>query len=443
MIDNNQEQFAKEHIETLLRHAKKLGASGVEASSSGSHGLTVSVRHGETEKIEFNRERGIQVIVYFGHQKGAASTTDNSLKSLYKTVEHAVDIALYTEEDSYNGLADSELMAVNLPDLDLSHPWQLQPDDAVSMALVMESTARSVDPRLTNSDGASVSTNSHTFAYGNSHDFLATMSTTTHSLSCVMVGSQDGKMQRDGYYSVARNSDWLESLAQVGQKAGELTRDRLGAHKINTKQMPILFNPECSRTLLGHLIAAISGGNIYRKTSFLQDSLGKQILPKKYSIYEDPYIKGALGSAAFDADGLQTRKQTFVDEGKLGNYVLSAYSARRLGHEPNACAGGVHNLSISNDGLSIQEMLDQVGNGLLVTELMGQGINLLTGDYSRGATGFLIADGKISHPVEEITIAGNLSKMFSDILLVGNDIDTRGNILTGSILVANMTVAGG
>jgi len=442
IMKDNRESMQRERVCDILAQAMKSGASAAEADAMIGQGFSVAVRQGEVDTMEFSHDQNIRVAVYFGYRKGVATTADGSPEAVRRTVQAAVDIARHTEEDQCNGLAEETLMARNFPDLQLHHPWPLKPSEARDMALEMERIAQSVDTRITNSDGVEVSTHESVHAYGNSHDFMVSGGFTHHGLSCVMVGEQDGHMQRDGYYSVARNPVCLQSLEQVGRLAGERTSARLGARRISTARLPVLFTPECARSLLGHLVAAISGGNLYRKASFLLDSLGQQILPERYSLYEDPYIPGAIGSAAVDGDGLQTRRQAFVDGGELTGFVLSVYSARRLDMTPNACAGGVHNLCVSDDGVSPDEMMAEMGRGLLVTELMGQGVNPVTGDYSRGAVGFLIEEGKIARPVEEVTVAGNLATMYRHIRAIGNDVDKRGNIRTGSIWIDGMTVAG-
>ncbi len=438
----NSESLLREQVADILEQARKLGADAVEAGASVQQGLSVSVRQGDLETVEFHRDQGFGISLYFGHRKGSVSCTDSSAASIRESVAAAAAIANHIEEDPFNGLADASLMATDFPDLDLHHPWPLEPDTAEQLALRMEAAAKAVDPRITNSEGAWVGTSEGCHVYGNSHGFMAAVSSTSHSLGCTPIGTQDGAMQRDYHYSKARNSTQLEAVEEIGRKAGERTVARLGARKIPTACMPVLFCPEIARSLLGHLIAAISGGNIYREQSFLVNKIGEPVLPARYSLFERPRIPGAMGSMAFDGDGLQTREQSFIEEGDLARYVLSAYSARRLRLEPTANAGGVHNLCINDDGLSFEELLEQMQNGFLVTELLGQGVNLVTGDYSRGAAGFLIENGKSVYPVEGVTIAGNLSHMYRDVRAIGNDVDIRSNIRVGSIWVDGMTLAG-
>ncbi len=433
----------QEMSETVLRFAKDAGASAVEAEVSLGFGQNVSVRMNETETIEYNRDKGVSVSVYFGQQKGHASTSDLSPQALKDTVAAACNIARYTAKDEFCGLADTGLMAKNIPDLDLHHPWDLTVDAAIELAKACESEARSVDTRITNSEGASVSTYEGMFAYANSHGFNGGYASSRHGLSCSVI-ADDGQdnMQRDYWYSTARSADNLESAQYVGRLAGERTVRRLGSQRIKTAQVPVMFDASLSSGLISHLISAISGGSLYRKSSFLLDSLGKQVMSPLVTIEEQPHLVRGLASAPFDNEGVTTVPRTLVKEGVLQGYVLSSYSARKLGMQSTGNAGGNHNLIVSHGDLDFNAMLKTMGTGLLVTELLGHGINMVTGDYSRGAAGFWVENGVIVHAVEEITIAGNLADMFKQIVAIGNDVLVQGSKQVGSVLIENMTVAG-
>jgi PmbA protein len=433
----------QEMSETVLRLGKEAGASAAEAEVSLGFGQNVSVRMNETETIEYNRDKGVSVSVYFGQQKGHASTSDLSPQALQDTVAAACNIARYTAKDEFCGLADAALMAKNIPDLDLHHPWDITVDGAIELAKVCESEARGVDTRITNSEGASVSTYEGMFAYANSHGFNGGYASSRHSLSCSVI-ADDGQdnMQRDYWYSTARSADGLESAQYVGRLAGERTLRRLGSQRIKTAQVPVMFDASISSGLISHLISAISGGSLYRKSSFLLDSLGKQVMSPLVTIEEQPHLLRGLASAPFDNEGVATTPRTLVKDGVLQAYVLSSYSARKLGMQSTGNAGGNHNLIVSHGTLDFNAMLKTMGTGLLVTELLGHGINMVTGDYSRGAAGFWVENGVIVHAVEEITIAGNLADMFKQIVAIGNDVLVQGSKQVGSVLIENMTVAG-
>lgn len=433
----------QEMSETVLRLAKDAGASAVEAEVSLGFGQNVSVRMNETETIEYNRDKGVSVSVYFGQQKGHASTSDLSSQALKDTVAAACNIARYTAKDEFCGLANADLMAKNIPDLDLHHPWDLNVDAAIELAKACESEARSVDTRITNSEGASVSTYEGMFAYANSHGFNGGYASSRHGLSCSVI-ADDGQdnMQRDYWYSTARSADDLESAQFVGRLAGERTVRRLGSQRIKTAQVPVMFDASLSSGLISHLISAISGGSLYRKSSFLLDSLGKQVMSPLVTIEEQPHLARGLASAPFDNEGVTTVPRTLVKDGVLQGYVLSSYSARKLGMQSTGNAGGNHNLIVSHGDLDFNGMLKTMGTGLLVTELLGHGINMVTGDYSRGAAGFWVENGVIVHAVEEITVAGNLADMFQQIVAIGNDVLVQGSKQVGSVLIENMTVAG-
>lgn len=427
----------------VLRLAKQAGATAAEAEISLGIGQNVSVRMNETETIEYNRDKGISVSVYFGQQKGHASTSDLSAEAIQDTVAAACNIARYTAKDEFCGLADASLMAKDVPDLDLYHPWDLPVDQAIEIAKKCESAARHVDARISNSEGAAVSTYEGMFAYANTHGFNNGYATSRHSLSCSVI-ADDGNdnMQRDYWYSTARSAQDLESADFVGRLAGERTVRRLGSKRIKTAQVPVLFEASLASGLISHLVSAISGGSLYRKSSFLLDSIGKQIMSPHITIQEDPFLLRGLASSPFDNEGVVTKPRVLVKDGVLQGYMLSSYSARKLGMASTGNAGGNHNLIVSHGDLDFNGLLKTMGTGLLVTELLGHGINMVTGDYSRGAAGFWVENGVIVHPVEEITVAGNLQTMFQQIVAIGNDVLVQGSKQVGSILIENMTVAG-
>ncbi len=426
----------------VLRRAKDAGATAAEAEISLGFGQNVSVRMGETETIEYNRDKGVSVTVYFGQQKGHASTSDLSPQAIQDTVSASCNIARYTAKDEFCGLADADLMAKDIPDLDLYHPWALSVDDAISLAKECEASAREVDVRITNSEGASVSTYEGMFAYANSHGFNGGYATSRQGMSCSVIAEEADSMQRDYWYTTARSAKDLDSANAVGRLAGERTVRRLGSKRIKTAQVPVLFEASLASGLISHLISAISGGNLYRKSTFLLDSLGKQVMSSHITIEEQPHLLKGLASSPFDNEGVATKPRTLIKEGVLNGYMLSSYSARKLGMQSTGNAGGNHNLIVSHGDLGLNGLLKMMGTGLLVTELLGHGINMVTGDYSRGAAGFWVENGVIVHPVEEITIAGNLQTMLKQIVAVGNDVLVQGSKQVGSILIENMTVAG-
>jgi PmbA protein len=432
----------KMSVQSILDEAKKQGATAADAGLSLQNGLSVTARLGEVETIEHDCSQNLGVTVYFGQRKGSASSTDLSPESIKETVSAACSIARYTSEDEYAGLPDKDLLATEFPDLELYHPWGISADEAISLAIECEDAARFYHPDISNSEGATVNSHQGISVFGNSLDFLQGRLSTRHSLSCSVLAQRGDSMQRDYWYSVARNALGLEPAIEVGKKAAERTLRRLEARSLTTRQCPVLYCAEMASGLLGSLINAISGGSLYRKSSFLLDALDTQIFPDFVHIYEQPYLKGGLGSAAFDAEGIATQSRDIVRDGFLRAYVLSTYSARKLGLQSTGNAGGVHNLTITPSDLDFEAMLKKLNTGLLVTELMGQGINRVTGDYSRGAAGFWVENGVIQYPVEEITIAGNLKTMFKNMVAIGNDVDTRGNIRTGSILLEQMSIAG-
>jgi PmbA protein len=426
----------------VLRLAAASGASQAEVSINEDTGLAVNVRMGEVETVERTRDRGVALTVYFGQRKASASTADLHPASLVATVDQACAIARFTEADAAAGLADASLMARELADFDQFHPWALDADRAIVLATAAEARGRAADPRISNSDGAAVNTGESLSVYANSHGFLGFERGTSHSISCSLIAGRDAAMQRDYWYTTALDAEELESPAAVGRRAAERTVARLDPRPIRTGEMPVLFAPEVARSLVGHLLGAVSGGALYRRASFLLDSVGTKLFPDWFWIHEDPFVRRGFRSASFDAEGVATRKQDLVRDGVLTRYVLGSYSARKLGLETTANAGGVHNLTVGANAGGFEDMLSRLGDGLLVTELMGQGVNTITGDYSRGAAGFLVQGGRIVHAVDEATIAGNLRQMFADIQAVGTDVDPRSHIHTGSILVGRMTVAG-
>lgn len=446
MTDNSDMKQRQNALEAmvgeLLAEARRQGASAAEAGVSSSAGLSVSVRMREVETIEHTRDQGLGVSVYFGHRKGSASTTDFSATALRDTVRAACNIARYTNEDPCAGLADPERMAREIPDLDLYHPWGIRVEQAIDLGLACEEAALSLDPRLCNSDGVTLNTHDGLHVYGNSHGFIGGYPSSRHSLSCAMVGQQGDTMQRDYWYTSARAPERLEDPEAVGRKAGERTLARLGARRLPTCEAPVIFQAEVASGLLRNLVGAISGSSLYRRSSFLLDHLGQRIFPEFVRIHENPLLPGALASAPFDNEGVATRAKDFVAGGVLESYVLGSYSACKLGMQTTGNAGGVHNLAIEPGGLDLDGLLQEMGQGLLVTEMMGHGLNMVTGDYSRGATGFWVEGGEIRYPVEEITIAGNLKTMFAGLVAVGRDEDARSGIRTGSWLMSPLTIAG-
>jgi len=448
-IKSNKTVQTQEQIETLknivqdlLNEAKKQGATAAEAGLSVDDGLSVTARLGDVETVEYHCDQGLGVTVYFGQRKGSASSNDLSSESLRETVSAACSIARHTSEDPYAGLPEPELLATEFPDLDLSHPWGLSAEQAIEYAIQCENAAREFDPAISNSEGASINSHQGIRVFGNSLGFLHGYPSTRHSISCSVLAGQGDQMQRDYWYTLSRKADDLESPVQVGQKAAERTIKRLGARPLSSRQCPVLFSADVASSLFGSLVGALSGGNLYRKSSFLLDSLGQKILPEFVRIHEQPLLPAALGSASYDAEGVATCAHDLVTEGVVKSYVLSSYSARKLGLKTTGNAGGVHNLIIEPGAMDQTDLLQEMGTGLLVTELMGQGVNMVTGDYSRGASGFWVENGEILFPVEEITIAGNLKEIFKHIVAIGNDVDYRSNIRTGSVLIAQMAIAG-
>ena len=428
--------------EDVLRRCRAKGASEVDVGVGVDVGLSVSVRLGEVESIEHNRDRGLSLTVYFGKRKGSASTADLNPDSIEKTIEHACAIARHTEEDPCNGLADADLLAHEFADLDLWHPWDITTEEATELALRCEEAGRSFDPGISNSEGATVQVASSLAVGATSHGFFSRERDTRHMISTALLAEDEAGMQRDYWYESVRSAEDFSDVASIGRKAAERTLARLGARRIGTRQCPVLFAPEVARSLIGHFISAVSGGALYRKASFLVDHLGKPVFPDFMQIVERPHLRRGQASANFDSEGVATRDSDLIANGRLTRYVLGSYSARKLGLRSTGNAGGVHNLIVSTGKDDFAALLKRMDSGLVVTELMGQGVSLLTGDYSRGASGFWVENGQIVHAVEEITIASNLRDMFANIVTIGSDVDTRSHVLTGSILLERMTVAG-
>ncbi len=432
----------KEAVSQVLAHAKRLGASSAEASMSRTRGLSVETRHGEVETVEFNQDGGLGISLYFGQRKGSASTADLSPEALKRTVEAAADIARYTSEDPHAGVADIDWLEFSPPELDLYYPDSIGTEQAIALCASAEDAAFAVDSRITNSEGASFSTHQGLKVYGNSHGQLVGYPSSRHSFSCVVIGEQDDDMQRDYSFTVARRYADLLNPLQIGREAALETVARLGARKVPTQKVPVIFRADIASGLFGHLVSAISGGSIYRKSSFLLDKVGQQIMAPQLKIIEQPHLKQALASSPFDSEGVKTRDLIVVDKGVLNTYLTTSYSARKLGMASTGHAGGIHNWLVQHGNDDLAALCRQMGKGLLVTELMGQGVNTVTGDYSRGASGFWVEHGEIQFPVAEITIAGNLADMFMNIVAIGNDVDRRGGVLTGSVLISQMQVAG-
>lgn len=428
---------------TALQLAQQAGASACEVDISEGYGQTVNVRQGAVETIEHHRDKGIGLTVYLGQHKGHASTSDFAPTAIADAVSAALNIARYTASDPCAGLADPAQLASDIPALDLYHPWALPVEEAITLAQTCEAAAFAADARIKNSEGASVSTQAGHFIYANSHGFCAGYPTARHSISCMVIAETDDDMQRDYWYSVHRRSEGLENASTIGHKAGLRAAARLGARSLPTTQAPVVFDASIASGLIGHFVTAVSGGSLYRKTSFLLDSLGQSIFAPCVDLYEEPHQLQGLGSCPFDSEGVATRTRTVVRQGVVEGYFLGSYSARKLGLQSTGNAGGSHNLRLTptlNGGL--HALLREMGTGLLVTELLGQGVNGVTGDYSRGAAGFWVENGVIAYPVHEITIAGNLRRMFQDIIAIGDDVLIHGNKQTGSILLREMTIAG-
>jgi PmbA protein len=447
--DDSRERLQRltELSQRLLDRAKAMGASQAEVDCTEDRGFSVGVRMGEVETAESNRDRSVSVTVYFGQRKGSASTADLREESLEATVAQACLIARHTEDDDAAGLADAERMAGpgadgQWPDFDLWHPWAIDPDRALDLAMACETAGREADARIANSDGAGVSTGESIGVYANSHGFIGAERDTQHSISCSLIAGQGDEMQGQYWYSVAICADDLEAPEAIGRRAAERTLARLAPRSLPTAQMPVLFHAEVAHSLISHLISAVSGSALYRRASFLLDSAGTRILPAWCGMIERPFLLRGFRSTAFDAEGVATSETPLVEDGVLQRYVMGSYSARKLGLRSTGNSGGVFNLQVAPNAGDLNELIRGMGEGLLVTDLMGQGVSTITGDYSRGAAGFKIENGEIAYPVDGITIAGNLRKMYAAIEAIGSDRDPRSSVRCGSILVGEMTVAG-
>jgi PmbA protein len=446
-VSSNPVRLTQEDLESIieraLEEAQVRGASQAEAAVSQDTGLSVGVRLGEVETLEHQRDRSMGITVYFGQRKGSASTADFSLDAVRATVAKACSIARFTAEDACSGLADAALMSGAAQNLDLAHPWNVTADQAIEIARTCEAAALGFDARINNSEGASLGTHQGLHVYGNTHGFVGGYPTTSHTLSCVVLAGTGEDMQRDYWFSSSRDWHELEQAQAIGRESARRTIARLGPRKLSTRRAPVVFVPEIARGLIGHFTAAIRGSSQYRQSSFLLNSVGQQVFPAGFSIAERPHIPKAMGSAPFDDEGVATHDRELVADGILTGYILSSYSARKLGLHTTGNAGGAHNLLVAPTlAGGMEAMLSRLGTGLLVSELMGQGINMVTGDYSRGAAGFWVENGAIQYPVAEITIAGNLRDMLKDIAAVGDDVDVRGGTRVGSILLKEMTIAG-
>lgn len=438
--------LGKQELEQLiaqaLSEAVAHGVDQAEVAASHDMGLAATARLGEVESLEYTNDRGIGITVYRDQRKGSASTSDLSPAAISEAVSKACTFATLTAQDQFSGLADAALMCKEVPDLDLDHPWPLESAAAIEMAIACEAAALGHDKRITNSEGATVSTHRGTRAYGNTHGFTGSYTKTSHGISCVVLGTAGDEMQRDYYYSAARDAGELEDAGKIGRQAAHRALARLGARKIKTTRAPVLFIPELARGFIGHAIGALAGSAQYRKSSFLLGAAGEQIFPDFLRIEERPHLPKAMASVPYDAEGVATYDRDIVSAGVLQGYLLGSYSARRLGLQTTANAGGSQNLLVPGTGGDLQSLARQMGTGLIVEELIGQGVNGVTGDYSRGAVGQWVENGEIRYPVHEITIAGNLRDLYPRIVAVGTDYDTRSGIRCGSLLVEEMTIAG-
>lgn len=429
--------------EIALDQAKHQGATAAEVGVSHSSGVSVSVRQGDIETLEHNNDKGLGITVYFGQTKASASTSDFRPEAIADTVTAACGIAKHTQADEFAGLADADLMATEFPDLSVYHPWNLSADQAIELATECEQAGFDISSQISNSEGASVSSHQGGRVYANSHGFVGSSSSTRHSISCTLIADDDDQgMQRDYWYDVARDATDLASAKDIGQRAADRTLRRLNAKAAPTGNYPVVFAAEIAPSLFGQLIGAIRGRALYKKSTFLHDHLGKQIFPEFMHIHEQPYLLKALGSAAFDGEGVATQTRDIVRDGVLQGYVLDSYSARKLNMTTTANSGGVHNLTVETGSLSFADLLKEMGTGVLVTETMGMGVNIVTGDYSQGAAGFWVENGVIEYAIDEFTIASNLREMFLGIQAVGSDVELRGNTRTGSVLINNMMIAG-
>ncbi len=429
-------------VSSLLHDAKQLGATQADVMLAQESGFSVAVRMGETETLEHNRGKSLSVTIYFDKRAGSATTSDFSDIALRAVLEKAASIARYTESDPHSGLADADVIAYEYPDLDLHHPWHITPEQGIELAKECEDLARNSDKLITNSEGAYVNTHNHYYVHGNSHEFMGDYSTSYHSINCALIAQRGYEMESDSDYTCARDPVDLLAIPLLAKNVAQRTVQRLGARKISTRQSPVIFSAETARGLLGHFLSAISGSNLYRKSSFLLDCLGKPVFPKYIQITENPHLLKGFGSAPFDFEGVKSKARNLIKDGILEGYLLSSYSARRLGMKTTGNAGGAHNIFIAPGEQDFPMLLKTMGTGLLVTGLMGQGVNMVTGDYSRGAYGYWVEGGEIQYPVHEITVAGNLKEIYANLASVAKDVDHRGNVHTGSVLVESMMIAG-
>ncbi len=439
---NSQTNKLQSSLTELIALAKQKHLDQIEISASIEKGFVVNARMGDVETLEHHQSNNLSITVYHQHHTGSASTSDLSKPALLTAFEKAAAIASYTNEDPYSGLADEKFMAFNYPDLSLNHEWKIDPKRAIELAIECENLARQYDPRITRTEGASVYTYLTNHFYANSHGFFGNYDSTHHGYNCSVIAEENGVMQGESDYTQAHDPKKLASVEVVAHHAAERAIRRLGARKLSTRRCAVIYQAQVAKSLLHHLISAISGSSLYRGASFLCDHLEKIIFPETLNVYQDPHRLNEIGSAPYDDQGVRTKKLSYIENGRLTNYVLGAYSAKKLGMETTGNSGGVHNFFLMGKPVSFDAMLKQIGTGLLVTELMGQGVNITTGDYSRGAFGYWVENGEIQYPVEEITIAGNLREMFKKISLLADDVDRRGNIKTGSIVIDQMTVAG-
>ena len=429
-------------VETALKEAQRLGVDQAEVVASQDLGLSATARLGDVENLEFTNDRGLGITVFKDACKGSASTSDVTLPAIREAVAKAVSFARLTAPDKHSGLADADLMATTFPDLDLDHPWQLDAEAAIALAIDCEAAALDYDKRIGNSEGATVTTNRGSRAYGNTLGFLHGYARTSHSLTCVVLADDAGEMQRDYHYTSSRVPGQLQDATSVGRRAAEKALGRLGARKIKTVNAPVIFIPELARGFVGHAIGAIAGGAQYRRSSFLLDAIGEQVFPDFVQVLERPHLPQAVASRSYDAEGVATWDREVFSDGTLRSYILSSYSARRLGLTTTANSGGAQNLVVPGSDTDLERMIADLDRGLVVEELIGQGVNGVTGDYSRGAVGHWVENGSVQHAVHEVTIAGNLRELYPRIAAIGNDQDTRGGIRCGSILVDEMTIAG-
>ena len=437
---NHQQQMM--HLsDRILEMVQQQGATSAKLSISHSQGVAVEVRQQQVDSLEFNRDKGLSLTVYKGQQKGTASTTDFSDQGLKQAISAALSIAEFTQPDVYSGLPEPELYANNFKELELYYPWKTSVSDLVKLATAIESAGVNTDSKISNSEGGSVNTHESVSLIATSNGFCGFKKGTSHSASCVLIAEDSDGLQRDYYYSSSRNPQNLLSANTIGSEAATRTVAKLGAKPAKQGKFPVIFSAEMARGIMGHFLSGISGSQLYRKSSFLLDSLGEKIFPDWFWLQEQPHLLSGLASTNFDAEGVATKQKYLLQDGVVGSYLLSCYSARKLEMNSTANAGGAFNLNCSYQDISQADLISGIKDGLLVTELMGQGVNLVTGDYSRGAGGFWIKDGKITHPVKEITIAGNLKQMFASIEAVANDLDRRSSLVIGSMLIKEMTIA--